>query len=327
MSTPPLQSLAAPPPLSRSAGVATIVLTLLGWSSIPLFLKHFADQIDFLTANGWRYGLSALLWAPVLLWVWRRGTFPPGLWKLALVPSLFNVVGQFFFGWAPYLVDPGLMTFSLRVQIVFVTIGAALLFVQERALLRRPLFLAGLITVFAGTLATIAFKDGGLGRGSTLGVIVAILSGLFYAGYALSVRKWLSGMNPFVAFAAVSQYTALGLVIPMLIFAPQQGGAVLGMSAGEFGLLVLSSVIGIGLGHTLYFFSISRLGVAVSSGVVQLQPIIVSLASIHLFGERLNTLQWITGTVAIAGAALMLIVQHRFHQANARGTGPRATGT
>ncbi len=48
-------------------GTLTITLTLLGWSSVPLFLRHFVDLIDPWTSNGWRYGFSALLWAPVLV--------------------------------------------------------------------------------------------------------------------------------------------------------------------------------------------------------------------------------------------------------------------
>lgn len=296
----------------RLAAVATIVLTLVGWSSIPLFLRHFAGSIDFWTANGWRYAISALIWAPVLLWSWKRNSMPPGLWKAALVPSLFNILGQLFFGWAPYLMEPGLMTFSLRVQIVFVAVGAALLFPIERELLRRPMFIGGLATVLAGTMATVALKEGGLGKGSALGVVVAVLSGLFYTGYALCVRKYMHGMHPLKAFAAVSQYTALGLVGLMLAFGEQHGAAALHLSTDQLWLLVLSSVIGIGLGHTFYFFSLARLGVAVSSGVVQLQPFIVSVASMHLFGEKLTGKQWIMGTIAVTGAAVMLVAQHRF---------------
>ena len=51
----------AAPPGPRAAGVVTILLTLVGWSSIPLFLKHFTHLIDGWTANGWRYAISALI--------------------------------------------------------------------------------------------------------------------------------------------------------------------------------------------------------------------------------------------------------------------------
>ena len=304
-------------PLPRSTATATIVLTLLGWSSIPLFLRHFTNLIDPWTANGWRYAFSALLWAPVLLVGMRRGTLPPGLWRAALVPSLFNIVGQMLYGWAPYLLQPVLMTFALSLQIVFVALGAAAFFANERAVLRRPGFLAGLALVIVGTLATVALKPGGIGLTSVGkdaswgGVLVAVGSGIFYAAYALAVRRWMHAMPAFPAFAAVSQYTAVGLLVPMFALGAGHGVMPLGLEPRQLGLLLLSAVIGIGLGHTMYFFSLARLGVAVSSGVVQLQPVLVSVASIRLFSEPFTIAQWWCGALAIAGAIVMLVVQHR----------------
>lgn len=306
--------------------VAAVLGSLAGWTSIPLFLKHFTDQIDAWTANGWRYGFSALLWLPVILLGLRRRNLPGGLWRAALWPSLFNTTAQVCFALAPYYIDPGLMTFSLRFQIVFVTVMAAIMFVPERRVIASPQFLVGVGLVIGGTLLTIALKPGGLGKGTSLGVALAVGSGLLYGAYALSVRKCMSGINPITAFAAVSLYTAAALVAVMFAFArPIAGGGLdlgasaLSMPAIEMFYLLLSSVVGIGLGHTFYFFSISRLGVAVSAGIVQLQPITVSIGSIFLFNERLSVLQWTTGTAAIAGAVLMLVAQHRARRADARG--------
>jgi drug/metabolite transporter (DMT)-like permease len=294
-------------PWSRFAGVGTLVLTLLGWSSIPLFLRSFTGEIDGWTANGWRYAFSALLWAPVFLFA----APPAGLWRAALVPSVFNTLGQLLFGLAPYYIDPGLMTFSLRVQIVFVTVGAAILFASERRIVRTPWFILGLVLVAGGTMGTIALNPHGMGTATRTGVTMAIGSGLLYACYSLSVRHFMHGMNPLVAFAAISQYTALGLFVPMLIWGKDHGWAAAELPADRMGMLLLSSLIGIGLGHTFYYVSIARLGVAVSAGVIQLQPFIVSIASMVIFKERLTPLQWLWGTVAIGGAALILCIQHR----------------
>ena len=74
------------------AGALLVVLTLLGWSVVPLFLRHFAELIDPWTSNGWRYGLSALLWLPLVVVVASRKKLPRGIWALALVPSIFNAV-------------------------------------------------------------------------------------------------------------------------------------------------------------------------------------------------------------------------------------------
>jgi drug/metabolite transporter (DMT)-like permease len=61
----------------------------------------------------------------------------------------------------------------------------------------------------------------------------------------------------------------------------------------------------------LYYMSIARLGVAVSSGVLQLHPFTVGVASYFLFHEVLTVTQWISGLVAVGGALLMLSVQGR----------------
>jgi drug/metabolite transporter (DMT)-like permease len=298
------------------SGVMMILLTLSGWTSIPIFLRWFKDDIDGWTANGWRYGFSALMWLPVLaLGLWRKN-LPKGLWRAALVPSVFNALAQICFGLAPYYVSPGLMTFSLRFQIVFLTFGAVLLFPQERRVIRSPGFLVGVAMVLAGTISVLLLKDGGIftgvnGEVPAVGVALSVGAGLLYAGYALSVRKYMTGMPAFTAFSAVSQYTGAALLICMFIWGERSGAALIELPPMTISLVLLSAVIGIGLGHTLYYASISRLGLAVSSGVVQLQPITVSVVSFFVFGERLSPVQWAVGVFAIIGAGLILYTQHR----------------
>lgn len=300
-----------PRPHDNLIGAATIILTLVGWSSIPLFLKHFTKDIDAWSANGWRYTFSALLWLPVLILGWKRKSLPPGLWKAALWPSFFNTVAQVCFALAPYYIAPGLMTFSLRIHIIFVTAGAALFFAAERRVIRTPWFIAGVLLVFCGAAGTIALKPGGLAGGTAEGVALSIASGFLYACYSLAVRHSMHGMNPLVAFAAISQYTAIGVLIPMFIWGTDSGLVVLNLSSKQMFLLLLSAFIGIGLGHTLYYYSMARLGLAVSAGVVQLQPILVSVASFFMFDEVLTLWQWIAGGIAILGAGLILFAQQR----------------
>lgn len=309
MSTP------SPSPSPR-LGVILILTTLASWTVVPLFLKHFTTLIDGWTANGWRYAFSALMWLPVLLFALRRGTFPKQLWKAALLPSFFNAVAQIAFGLAPYYVDPGLMAFSLRLQIVFVTLGAAFLFAAERKVIRSTGFIVGISMVIVGTFATILLSPKGLGGGTGFGIGLAVCSGLLYACYALSVRAKLHGTDPLLAFSVVSQYTAIVMLAAMLAFARDKSGApdfgmqVFRLSGYQFFLLLLSAIIGIGIGHTLYFKSLQILGLAVSAGVVQLQPITVSIASIFIFNEHLTWQQWCTGSLAVCGAGVMLTTQH-----------------
>lgn len=296
---------------STGQAVALIVMTLLGWSSVPLFLKHFSHAIDVWTSNGWRYGFSALLWAPVLLIGLKRRSLPRGLWRNAIVPSIFNCAGQTCFAAAHYIISPGLLTFGLRMQILFVGVGAYLLLPQERRVIRTRSYLVGAVLVLGGTLGTIFLGEKPPDFSSGLGVTLAIAAGLLFACYALSVRHYMRQTSSITAFAVISQYTAAVMVGLMLALGERSGAAALDLDPLQFGLLLLSAIIGIALGHVFYYAAIAKLGVAIASGVVQLQPFLVTAASYFLFGERMTPWQLVGGAVAISGAALMLSVQHR----------------
>lgn len=342
-------------------GVITVVLTLVGWSSVPLFLRHFAESIDFWTSNGWRYGFSALVWLPVLIVGRLKRSLPPGLWRAAFIPSIVNAAGQVCFTWAHYRIDPGLLTFGLRSQLLFVAIGAWLLFPKERAIIRTRSYLLGAGLLVAGMIGVIALdgaeggnggpaphadpaamtaqeRDGshaphgasaageatsthsdataiGFERGTRAahleGVALAIFSGLLFACYGLAVRKYMDGINPVVAFAAICQYTAAALVALMLLFGDDAGWSVFVLGPDGFLVLLVSALIGIAIGHVFYYIAIARLGVAVTAGVLQLQPFLVAIGSLALFAEVLTPWQWVGGCVAVTGAMLMLSVQYR----------------
>jgi drug/metabolite transporter (DMT)-like permease len=301
------------PPSQRddSFGIMAIILTLIGWASVPLFLKHFADSIDLWTCNGWRYGFSAFLWAPVLVVGLMRNRLPRGLWRAAIVPSIINGFGQVTFVWAHYKIDPGLITFGLRSQMVFVAIGAYLIFPQEREIIRSSRYLVGLVLLMLGTAGAMLLGSNPLVGAQAWGVILSVSSGCLFAAYGLAVRKYMSQFNSILAFATISQYTAAAMVALMLLMGDSHGLAAPRMPPDQFVLLLLSAVIGIAVGHVLYYVSIARLGVAVSSGVLQLHPFLVAIGSLILFKEELTALQWTGGCIAVGGAVLMLAVQQR----------------
>lgn len=300
-------------------GAVTVVATLLGWSSVPLFITYLSHDLDTWTSNGWRYVLSAAIWAPVLAVVALRGNWPKGLWNRSLVPAIFNAFGQAAFAWSFYNIDAATATFGLRLQIVFVAIGAYLMFPAERALLRSWASWVGIGLLLTGIGGTLLFADrdnlptGTVGNTASyaLGVVLAIASGVLFAGYALSVRRWMSRDHPVVAFAAISQITSLILIGAMIVLGVDHGWSVWTLTPDRLGMLALSSIIGIALGHVFYYLSIARLGVAVTSGVMQLQPFCVAVGQLALFQKPLTRGQWVCGLLAVGGATLLLSMQWR----------------
>jgi O-acetylserine/cysteine efflux transporter len=220
-------------------------------------------------------------------------------------------LGQVTFTWAHYRIDPGVLTFGLRTQIVFAAVGAYLLFPAERPVIRSLAYLGGILAVGVGTSGAVLLGEEPLGAARVSGIVLSIASGLFFAGYGLSVRKFLGGVRSILAFAAISQITAAAMVTLMLLFGERSGAVVLDLPADQILLLLLSAVIGIAIGHVLYYASLARLGVAVTASVLQLQPFLVAVGSAMLFGERLVAAQWTGGGIAVAGAVLILTAQRR----------------
>lgn len=310
--------------MRRWEGVLVLLTTLACWSSVPLFLRHLSGYIDHWTNNGWRYGASALFWLPAVLWALSRGALPRRIWRAALVPSILNAVAQVAFTAAHSYVNPGLLTFGLRLQLVAVAAGAYLLFPQERATIASPRYLGGL-ALLAGGIGAVLLGGGSTFDGSSgTGIALAIGAGLGYGMYGLAVRRFMHGFHPVFAFGVIALYTGASLVAAMAVFAPGHGAAVLGLAPRELWHLALSAFLGIALGHVLYYTAIARLGVATTSGVLQLQPFVVASVSAALFGERLGAGQWAGGVVAVLGAALVLSAQKAAERRKARPAGESA---
>jgi len=295
---------------SRWFGIVTISATLAAWIATPLLIKEFTGDVDLWTSNGWRYGFAALIWLPTLLLAMRRRAITKRIWLAAMIPAGFNIGAQVAFTAAFYLVDAGLVTFGLRGQIIVVAIGAAILFPRERKIIRDPRFILGMALVAGGTSLTAALGEGFGGKSHTMGVLLAVAAGCGYACYGLAVRACMQGVNAVTAFSVISQYTAIAMVGLMLLFGERMGADAMALSADRFSLFLLSALIGIALGHVLFYLSIARLGVAASTAVIQLQPFGVATAALVLFGERLTVGQWVSGATAVAGAGLIIYVQH-----------------
>ncbi len=292
--------------LGLSTGALCLGLTLLGWSTVPLFLRHLSQHVDFWTNNGWRYGASAIFWIPALVWASRKRRLPAAIWRDAVIPSLANIGGQAAFTAAFHEMNPGLVTFGLRTQLIWVALGAWFLVPSERPIIASKRYLIGASILLGGLLPILLGGDMSIGLLSAKGLTLSILCAIGYGMYGLSVRKCMHQYHPVIAFAVICQLTALGLIVLMLIWGRDHGMYVPQLSGSVLAALGVSAFIGIAVGHVFYYISIARIGVVITSGVLQLQPFLVSACSFFWFGELFAWWQWAAGFIAVGGAYLML---------------------
>ena len=285
--------------------VAALLGAIISWGMIPVMLRYLAVPAkvpDGFTSNLARYPVAALACLPWLIWGIRRGEVR-GLWLAALVPAVINTIGQTLFAWAPYFENAGLLSFLLRIAVVWSIMIAFIVFPDERRLARSGRFWSGAILAISGFVALSYPRLAHSGGHTLKGLTVILTCSLFWAFYGVSVRYVMNKRHPLVMFSIISSYSCVGLVG----LAPLgQPAAVLELSTYDWALLVGSALMGISFAHGLYYIAVQRMGVAVCELGLLIAPFI-SLAGSHLIsGETFTHLQWLGGGVLLLGAALAM---------------------
>ena len=297
----------------RANGPIAFTLLILTWSSAPLFLKHFTQFLDGWTVNGIRYSVAALIWLPFLVMQQRRGKVTPGLYKAACIPAACHIISQVCWGLSPYHNDASIMHFIGRSTFLFMIVLSFLFLREERLLLRRPVFWLGVTGTIIGILSMYA---GGARTGSTspLGVALLLGTGLGWALYGVTVKKYLSVFGSRESFAVVSLYT-----VPVhltLLFGVGEWQAMAGVQLQTWMLMLLAALLTTALAHVLLYEVLRQYGPIVSDGVFQLIPFGTVLGAYLLFGERLTALQWSGGLMLVAAAYALILAKRQAQRAS-----------
>jgi len=267
-------------------GVIATTGAMFCYGSVPIFLRHFANYLDFWTVNAVRYSVAAVFWLPFVAMLSRRQRPVPhrvrgNVWKDALVPACVNLAGQIGWGASPYFVPASTIGFMIRLSFLFTVLLGFVFVRSERPLAKRPLFL--------GTLA---------------GMGILLATAFFWGAYSVSVRRYMVGYPLRLSFGVICLYTAVGLVALMLAFGDYARLARL--NARTWPVLVASAFIGIAFGHVFYYRGIHALGPVVCSGVQTATPFVTYLGAMVFLGEIMTPLQLAGGVAVVAGGGLLI---------------------
>ncbi len=296
--------------------IATFCLlaSIACWGVPTVMLRYLTRAIpDGYTTNLVRYPIATALYIPLIVAAVRRekrvqasgAPAADGLrrfWVAALVPAVVNIIGQTFFALSPYYVEAGVMSFLVRISIVWSILGAFWLFPDERSLARSRPFWAGAVLALAGfvLLAVVGLEGGSV---TMAGIVVVGLCSIFWGLYDITVRYTMRNLHPLVVFGVIGNYSSIGLIL----LAPLgQPSSVLTLSGADAALLIVSAFIGIAAAHGMYYVAIQRLGVAVCALALMLTPFVSLLGAWLYLGEKFTAIQWVGGIVLIAGATLAL---------------------
>jgi drug/metabolite transporter (DMT)-like permease len=282
----------------------------------PILLRYVKDFFSVNFQNFIRYLVSLLILWSVFILSHRAGRRAeelrqiPRLMPKILLISLFKYAFQVSFTYSLYLILPGVVTLVYQAGIPFAVFLAFAFFPDERDTLRSWKFLAGLALSMGG-VALVIFGGPQLGEVSfNLGVLAVLASAASWAALSVLIRKWLPSVPPTLAIS-----TVFTVVTPLYLitYAALAGGLILPKAPASMWIIMLiSGILGVGIGQAAYYYAIKQLGLALLSSLQLLIPFLVGILSLLVYGESLALTQILGGLVLIAGSFVVIRIRFRF---------------
>ncbi len=278
----------------------------LVWSFTAVMIRYVGSGFPVMFQSFARYVSAIIVLWPLFFTATAseerkkiRGNLSHLLPKMALI-GVANFSFQAAYTAGLYNVFPGLAILIYQSAAIFSVVLGCIFFLDERLLLKKPMFYVSIFAAIAGVILTISPGSSGGSSFSMLGVGFVLLSALSWAVLSALVRAWLPGYSPYFVNAAVFTF-----VIPLFLISHIAGyGMNFHFEAGPWlwFVLILSGLAGIGLGHSLFYRSIPHLGVSLANILQLTRPFFTALISFFIFQERLTLLQIIGGILLIGGA-------------------------
>ena len=295
------------------------ILAIFCWAISPVAIRYVKDVFPVHTQNFFRYLVSlVIIWPVFFLSTPRqqiRHTFRllPSILPKLIGMACINYIFQLSFTYSFFLLYPAFGSLLYKTGVIFSVILAAAFFPDEHSLLKNRKFQAGLLLAMIGVIFTIV---GGKDFGNAefnLGVLLILLAAAAWSLLTACIKKWVPMVPaPFSVSVIMTIVTPLYLLTDIItrmithndIRFPEA-------SIGLWLLMLLSGIIGVGVAHSCYYYSVPSLGVALCAILDLSRPFLAGIISFLVFRERLTLVQIAGGIILLSGAYLVIKIRFR----------------
>ncbi len=249
------------------------------WSFGPIFIKYLTGYLDSWTQNLLRYSVACLVWMPFLVFSIKKGHLNVRVWRRAVVPGMANIIMQSLFACAFYYIGPAFMVLLAKSSLIWIASFSLIFFAEERALVKSKRFWSGLGLSIMGVIGVMCFKEDFAAAGTLTGIALTLAMGFMWGVYIISVRIAFRDIDSRHGFSVISIYTMAGLFILTLLFGDLVDCMQIGLR--QWTIVVISGILGIALGHVLYYIAIRRIGATIPS-LVNKRVSIKSPATVYM---------------------------------------------
>jgi len=299
-------------PRERLLGIGFCLSAAVLWSLPPVVMRYLSSALDPYTMNFYRYGCGAVFITGAVLV--RRGRILARLrpyWKGVLFVAFPNVIHQT--AWAASIalryVPPAFSALLERATVPMSVILSFIFLADERRVIRRPVYLAGLSVALAGMVG-LAFAPavGGESR-SVVGIVLVLIAAATWAWYLLQVKISLEQLDSATAFCGVSVVTAIALGVICFVWGEPK--RVLALSSFDHFVLISTGIACIGVAHTIYYAAQKRLGIAAAVVTYLISPLLTAIWSRWWFGEEFTVIDACFGLMLLSGSTVIFYTRDR----------------
>lgn len=280
----------------RLKGMVLTLLSGAAFGSMSTFTKLvYAEGVSPSTLLFLRFVMASACLFPLVYF--KRIPLPKGQALIAYIVMgglCYTLEAQAFFIALQYA-SAGLVALLLYLYPAFVMILSAL-FLKEQ-ITRRKLIV--LLLTSLGLVITVGLDDH---RGSLIGISLAVGAALVYALYSLIGQRFGGDTHPMAAAFVVMLSAAVshaGLVAVTGWHPP--------VSAQGWGALLAIALLCTVVAIIFYLMGIALLGATQASLISTVEPVVTLLLAGWVLGEQASFLQWVGGSLILAGVALLAI--------------------
>jgi drug/metabolite transporter (DMT)-like permease len=286
---------------ARVYGVLALGIVCIALSAI--FVK-LAVGVPGTVSAFYRVGIAAVTLAIPFVRGQARRRQPHGaqsrlrwrIWTLAVIAGVFFALDLGFWNTSLSFTSVANSTLLANDAPLIVGLGAFLLF-HERP---RATYWLGLAIALLGMSVIVGWDV--LSRSSLgAGDLLALLAGVFYAGYLLATQRIRAKMDTLPSLWAASATGTVFLLAFILATGQALGGYSLNAYAALLGLGLISQLVG----WLAINYALGHMQASIVSVTLLGQPILTALFAVVLLNEALQTHQIVGGAIALAGIFLV----------------------
>lgn len=286
------------PPSSKAKSTKRTPLPYLALATGILALSFSAMFVRWANAPGpitglYRVFLSSLLLTPFILRDYqKRRNINRGNILFPVLAGLFTAGDFALWNTSVQYTTAANATLLGNTAPLWVALGAWLLFREQLS----TRFWLGLGLALAGA-ALILGTDFLLHPRLGIGDLMAIGTGMFYAGYFLSTQRSRKHLNPLAHLWLMGVSASFGLLLINLVL----GNPITGYSSQSWLVFFAAAIVSQIVGYMSMTYALGLLPASVVSPTMIGQPIATAILAIPLLGEIPTGLQIIGGAIALAG--------------------------